>query len=127
MKTHQRSCRVIQGLGDISFNDINVSNEISTDIGDSDSSYISYIKPIIKPAIKLPKTNSQWQSANDYFHAMLPISLIDPVNIGDSINKMNTILYNYFKTTYELWTLHSNRNGKTNTDYVARTLDKDIF
>ena len=31
---------------------------------------------------------------------MLPISLIDPANIGDSINKMNTILYNYFKTTY---------------------------
>ena len=100
LKMHQRSCRVIQGLGDISFDDINVSNEISTDIGNSDSSYISNIKPIIKPGIKLPKTNSQWQSANDYFHTMLPISLIDPANIGDSINKMNTILYNYFKTTY---------------------------
>ena len=56
--------------------------------------------PIIKTGIKLPKTNSQWQSANDYSHTMLPISLIDPANIGDSINKMSTILYKYFNNIH---------------------------
>ena len=56
--------------------------------------------PVIKPGIKLPKTDSQWKTANDYFHAMLPMSMIDPKNIGDSILKMNEILYNYFKNTY---------------------------
>ena len=31
---------------------------------------------------------------------MLPISMIDPSNIGDAINRMNEIIYDYFKTTY---------------------------
>ena len=31
---------------------------------------------------------------------MLPMSMIDPKNIGDSILKMNEVLYNYFKNTY---------------------------
>ena len=31
---------------------------------------------------------------------MLPISIINPSNIGDAINKMNKIIYDYFKNTY---------------------------
>ena len=31
---------------------------------------------------------------------MLPISIIDPSNIGDAINRMNEIIYDYFKNTY---------------------------
>jgi len=56
--------------------------------------------PVIKPGIKLPKTDSQWKAANDYFHAMLPMSMIDPKNIGDSVFKMFEVLYIYFKNTY---------------------------
>ena len=33
--------------------------------------------PEIKPGIKLPKTDLHWKTANDYFHSMLPMSLID--------------------------------------------------
>ena len=48
--------------------------------------------PTIKSRIKLPKTDAQWKSANDYFQLMLPISMIDPSNIGDAINRMNEII-----------------------------------
>ena len=70
--------------------------------------------PVIKPGIKLPKTDSQWKTANDYFRAMLPMSMIDPKNIGDSILKMNEVLYNYFKNTY----------GIVDTIYQATWKDK---
>ena len=31
---------------------------------------------------------------------MLPISVINPLNIGDAINRLNEIIYDYFKHTY---------------------------
>ena len=97
---HQRSCRVIQGLSDISIEDNRIYSENANGTTNSYSSNISNTMPVIKPGIKLPKTDSQWKTANDYFHSMLPMSLIDPSNIGDSIVKMNNILYDYFKNTY---------------------------
>ena len=114
LKLHHRSCRVVQSLGDISVEDVHVDSNDSNGVDNPVPTNVTNIMPVIKPGIKLPKTDSQWKTANDYFHAMLPMSMIDPKNIGDSILKMNEVLYNYCKNTY----------GIVGTIYQATWKDK---
>ena len=114
LKLHHRSCRVVQGLGDISVKDIHVDSNDNNGVDNLVPTNVTNIMPVIKPGIKLPKTDSQWKTANDYLRAMLPMSMIDPKNIGDSILKMNEVLYNYFKNTY----------GIVDTIYQATWKDK---
>ena len=55
LKMHQRSCRVIQGLSDISIEDNRIYSENANGTTNSYSSNISNTMPVIKPGIKLPK------------------------------------------------------------------------
>ena len=66
LKMHQRSCRVVQGLGDITVKDTRDTSDNATGFANPQSSNITVSMPIIKPGIKLPKTDFQWKSANDY-------------------------------------------------------------
>ena len=56
--------------------------------------------PIIKPGIKLPRSDDQWKTTNAYFAAALPISEIDNRNISMQIVAMNSTIYNYFHDNF---------------------------
>ena len=72
LKRHQRSCRVIMGL----------NNEL-------------------KQGIKLPKSESEWKTANSFFYANLPI---EDMNTDGDFNDIATnfgrTVYDYFKNEY---------------------------
>ena len=93
---HQRSCRVIKDLsGELFENQCNeeflpfnerapiIDGPILTNVG-----------------IKLPKSVDQWKSANDYFQASLPIHEIASSDLNVIINRMTTVIYNYFKHNF---------------------------
>ena len=49
--------------------------------------------------IKLPKNKDQWNIANDFFKVALPVN--DPIeNIDDSVQTLQRIIFNYFKSNY---------------------------
>ena len=56
--------------------------------------------PNVTPGIKLPKRDSQWQSANGYFTIAMPISGIGISNIQDTLDAMNSTIYKYFHDKY---------------------------
>ena len=115
LKLHHCSCRVVQCLGDISVDDIHVDSNDNNGVDNTVPTNVTNIMPVIKPGIKLPKTDSEWKTANDYFHAMLPMSMIDPKNIGDSILKMKEVLCDYFTNTYGI------------VDTIHQTIWKDKY
>ena len=51
----------------------------------------------IKPGIRLPNSDNEWQTANDYFRAHLGGVEIDSQNIESVVENLNTKIYNYFK------------------------------
>ena len=106
LKMRQRICRVIQGLSDITHE--NVQGRFGRSRGNETpaANNISTELPAIKLGVKLPKSDSQWESANEYFRAFLPISMINPSNIGDAITKMNETMYNYYKNNFEASKTH---------------------
>ena len=56
--------------------------------------------PNVKPGIKLPKSDLDWQSANIDFAAAMPISGIDTSNIEDTLNAMYSVIYDYFRDNF---------------------------
>ena len=72
---HQRSCQVIHGLNDELSADLEeqITTDNTADTPENDN-YINDIDmtndesfPELKQGIKLPKNDSGWQTANDYF------------------------------------------------------------
>ena len=75
LKRHQRSCRVIMGLNDELNYALQENNEeIFGDQSESTVKVNLAEDTIIKPGIKLPKSESEWKTANSFFHANLPIA-----------------------------------------------------
>ena len=92
---HQRSCRVIKGLEHETYEslehcEIETSQNICTDI-DWD------LLPCIKPGIRLPKSDLDWILANTYFVNALPISGINSSDINNTLQAMNSVIYEYFR------------------------------
>ena len=56
--------------------------------------------PNIKLGIKLPKSESQWDEANAYFKATLPVHEINSNNVNECVSKINNTIYDYFQKTY---------------------------
>ena len=56
--------------------------------------------PDIKPGVKLIKSDDQWKAANLFFMVSLPICGLNSSNINDSIARMNSTFYNYFKDNF---------------------------
>ena len=56
-------------------------------------------KERVLKGIKLPKNKDQWNIANDFFIVALPVN--DPIeNIDDTVQTLQRIIYNYFKSNY---------------------------
>ena len=57
--------------------------------------------PELKQGIKLPKNDSGWQTANDYFKCALQFN--DPITMQDvnsKIKLLNDVIYNYFADNF---------------------------
>ena len=60
---------------------------------------INSVKERVLKGIKLSKNKDQWNIANDFFKVALPVN--DPIeNIDDSVQTLQRIIYNYFKSNY---------------------------
>ena len=77
---------------------VNLDNEFvdSNTTNDHDEEY-----PKLKPGINLPKSNSEWLTANEYFKFTIPSNA--PIRNGDlnsSISVLNNTIYNYFAENF---------------------------
>ena len=97
LKRHQRSCRVIMGLNDKLNYALQKDNEkISGDHSESTVNVNLAEDTIVKPGIKLPKSESEWKTANSFFQANLPT---EDMNTSDG--DFNDIATNFGKTVYD--------------------------
>jgi hypothetical protein len=156
LKMHQRSCQVIHGLNDELSADLEeqITTDNTADTPENDNS-INDIDmtndesfPELKQGINLPKNDSGWQTANDYFKCALQLN--DPIRMRDvnsKIKLLNDVIYNYFAnnfghnetvpdknmvTKYKEYTvkelkkalqnLKSNKGDLSEIKYVSRTL-----
>ena len=80
---HQRSCKVISGLNEELLEDLKNQEESNNDdrvnlnngFVDSNTTNEHVEKyPQLKPGINLPKSDSEWLTANEYFKFTLPLN-----------------------------------------------------
>ena len=70
LKRHQRSCRVITGINDeLNYALQEDNEEIFGDQSESTVNVNLAKDTIVKPLIKLGKSESEWKTANSFFHA----------------------------------------------------------
>ena len=106
---HQPSCQVIHGLNDELSADLEeqITTDNTADNPENDDS-INDIDmtndesfPELKQGINLPKNDSGWQTANDYFKCALQLN--DPIRMQDvnsKIKLLNDVIYNYFADNF---------------------------
>ncbi|CAB3982987.1 Hypothetical predicted protein [Paramuricea clavata] len=104
LKMHQRSCRVIQGLDSEIRTDLEEQNNSDTEnIPEMDQSTINETPTVekediasLRKGIKLPKSNSEWSTANEHFKFALQSN--DPItsqDLNSNIKLLNNIIYDY--------------------------------
>ena len=110
IKMHQRSCRVILGLNSELLEDLfeqaesnNVDSEDVDDVRHAENlnsnEHDEY--PKLRRGINIPKTNSEWLTANEYFKfSIISDSPIKCQDLNASINLLNTTIYNYFAENF---------------------------
>jgi hypothetical protein len=89
LKMHQRSCQVIHGLNDELCADLeeqittdNTENISENEHNGNDINTVNYESfPELKKGINLPKNDSEWSTANDYFKWALQPN--DPITLQD--------------------------------------------
>ena len=121
LKRHQRSCRVIIGLNDeLNYALQDDNEEILGDQFESTVKLNSAEDTIIKPGIKLPKSEPEWKTANTFFHANL---LIEDMNMDGDFNDIATnfgkTVYDYFKNEY--WIVCEDNVNQFKVKYMNHT------
>ena len=105
LKMHQRSCQVLHGLNNELCADLeeqiadNPENIITDDHPPTTQSTLDNeeITPDLKKGINLPKKDSEWETANDYFKFAIPFNgPIISQDFDSSIRNLNDTIYNYF-------------------------------
>ncbi|CAB3994937.1 Hypothetical predicted protein [Paramuricea clavata] len=106
---HQRSCQVIHGLNDELCADLeeqittdNSKNISENEHNGNDINTVNYESfPELKKDINLPKNDSEWSTANDYFnYALQPNDPITFQDLNSKIKLLNDAIYNYFANNY---------------------------
>ena len=84
---------------------VNNTDDTGTPENDNSGSNIDTVNdgrfPEMKKGIKLPKNDSEWLTANDYFKCALQLS--DPITLQDvnsKIKLLNNTIYNYFEDNF---------------------------
>ena len=103
LNMHQRTCRVVKDLTEETFEFVeeNPTGSYNNDNynKDMDNSITNSI-PDVKPGVKLPKSDDQWNAANLLSMVSLPISGLLSSSIDDSIDLLNSTIYNYFYANF---------------------------
>ena len=100
LKTYQRSCHVVDipNIKELfEMQDEYVSEE--SDEERNEEKQINHVKERVLKGIKLPKNKDQWNVANDFFKVALQVNDLIK-NIDDSVQTLQRIIYNYFKSNY---------------------------
>ena len=105
---HQRSCRVIHGLNNELCADLeeqNVDDNTEGVLADDEVTNLTTTEnetsPILKKGIKLPKTDSEWSTANEHFKSALLLNgPIKSQDLNTSIQILNDAIYNYFADNF---------------------------
>ena len=107
LKMHQRSCQVIFGLNsellENVFNEVECNNVDSGDIEHTETQNCNEHDkyPELRKSINLPKSNSEWLTANEYFKFLiLSNAPIKSQDLNASIKLLNTTIYNYFAENF---------------------------
>ena len=106
LKKHQRSCRTINGLQDITTNDINHEETASSEADGNEVDIDSLLgdtanNPILKKGVKLPKSDQQWNNANNFFKSVLFIDEIKESTLNHCCQKMSNTTYHYFAERFD--------------------------
>ena len=98
LKMHQRSCRVIKDFSGETFENQSIDDCLPT----TESAPIIDDQINIKVGVKLPRSDDQWKSANEYFQLLLPIHdrPIASSDLTTTIIHMNTVIYDYFQNNF---------------------------
>ena len=106
LKMHQRSCRLIhdmdselqQDIVDQNYLDLADLNEVGENANDNITTVLSDEISVLKKGIRLPKRESEWATANEYFKFSLqPITSQD---LNASIQQLNETIYEYFAENF---------------------------
>lgn len=131
LKMHQRSCRVVHGLGDelrqdlqeelLQDTDSHTTAEVHTEDALNDT-------PGLKEGINLPKSDSEWSTANDYFKMVLQLNApIRPQDLNSNIKLLNDVIYNYFATNFGKVQKADNKNLAVKyKDFTVKELKKSL-
>ena len=96
LKMHQSSCRVIKDLSGETFENESIDDCLPT----TESAPIIDDQINIKVGVKLPRSDDQWKSANEYFQLLLPIHDIASSDLTTTIIHMHTVIYDYFENNF---------------------------
>ena len=126
LRGHQRSCRSIKHMSD----EISVEDTIQDRTGNvaCNSTFLDE-NPNIKPGIKLPKTNEEWELANTYFKSQLNLIDINTMGVSHALIELNNVTYDYFKETYGLFNSENQTINKLKDiykDFSKNDLKKEL-
>jgi len=96
LRGHQRSCRSIKHMSEeLSEDDIqNATGNVAC------SSTLLDENPVVKPGIKLPKTQQEWEMANTYLQSKLTTIDVSRMGVTYALDELNKVTYEYFRETY---------------------------
>ena len=98
LQAHKRACRVV-GVQDMK-SLLSIEPDTENEEEQIDGNEEEVFKKLEKhPGIKLPKTEAQWERANDYFKQFLPVN-DQIINTNISIKMLQQRIYKYFKDNY---------------------------
>ena len=136
LKMHQRSCQVVHSLNDELCADLeeqitndNTNNILENNNYDNNNNNLNHESfPELKKGVKLPKNDSEWSTASDYFKFALqtdhPIASQD---INSKIKLLNDAVYNYFADNYGYCETVPDQNSITKyKDYTVKELKKAL-
>ena len=138
LKMHQRSCCVINGLNNELCTDLEeqvAENNTQEDLdltGDELAASLSSAEnettPEIKKGIKLPKHDSEWSTANEYFKSTLPLNgPIKSQELDASIQVLDNTIYDYFARTYgHIGTIPDKNLNNKYKDHTLKDLKKAL-
>ena len=107
LKMHQRRCRVNENMDFDQPPDFENSNIESYDVANDNPEVVieSLQKLIVKPGVKLPRSNDNWSEANNYFKSIFSTLEVKADSVNEAIQLMNNTIYDFLRLIMEHLTL----------------------
>ena len=125
LKMHQRTCRLVHNLDTelqdiVEQNDLELADVCEHDENTNDNSTTLFNNeiPVLKKGIRLPKSDSEWTMANEFFKFSL--QPITPQDVNGNIQQLNQTVYQYFSEDFGL------NNNTADTSLANKYNDYDI-